>query len=119
MLPSPGYGSGYDGRSHNYHSNIALLQIPWNPPSYLYYPGAIYEGHETTDHLPGVSGISSSEYTTSKAKSEFVGGSGYVLPSLSDVDGGGLARHCGRWEGVPESKGYFPTLVAEGAMNTT
>jgi meiosis-specific transcription factor NDT80 len=49
-------------------------------PSYLYYPGAIYEDSEQ----------------------------GYQLP-----------RICGRWEGVSESKGYFPALVAEGGMNIT
>jgi meiosis-specific transcription factor NDT80 len=132
MLSGPGYSSGYDGRSHHYRSNVAPLQIPIEPtlsaeeaksieeaPCYLYYPGAIDEGHEASYHLPSAPSVSSSEYTTSKIKSEFVGGSGYVLPSLSDVDGGGLGRHCGRWEGVPENKGYFPALVAEGGMNIT
>jgi meiosis-specific transcription factor NDT80 len=129
MLPGPSYSSGYDGRSHHYRSNIPPLQIPMEPtlsaeeaksieesPCYLYYPGAIYEGHESRYQLPSVSNVG--EYTTSKIKSEYVGGgSGYVLPSLSGVDGS-LARHCGRWDGVPESKGYFPALVAEG-MNIT
>ena len=62
------------------------------------------------------------EYTTSKIKSEYVGGQGggggYVLPSLSGI-GDGLGRHCGRWEGVTESKGYFPALVAEAGMHIT
>ncbi|KAE9363132.1 NDT80/PhoG like DNA-binding family protein-like protein [Stipitochalara longipes BDJ] len=127
MLPGPAYSGSYNDRSHHYRGNIAPLQIPMEPtlsaeeaksieesPCYLYYPGAIYEGGEQRYQLPSVN-----EYTTSKIKSEFVGsgGSGYVLPSLSGVDGG-LGRHCGRWEGVPESKGYFPALVAEG-MNIT
>jgi hypothetical protein len=43
---------------------------------------------------------------------------GYPLPSISGDDSG-LSRPCRRWEGVSESKGYFPALVAEGGINIT
>ena len=125
MLPGQSYGGSYDGRSHHYRSNIAPLQIPLEPtlsaeeaksieesPCYLYYPGAIYEGHENRYQLPSVS-----EYTTTKIKHEFPT-SGYVLPSLSSTQDG-LSRHCGRWEGVPESKGYFPTALIQSELNIT
>lgn len=125
MLPGPGYGGSYDGRSHHYRSNIAPLQIPMEPtlsaeeaksieesPCYLYYPGAIYESHEARYQLPSVS-----EYTTAKIKHEYPS-SGYVLPSLSSTQDG-LGRHCGRWEGVTESKGYFPTALIQQEMNIT
>jgi len=125
MLPGPGYGGSYDARSHHYRSNIAPLQIPMEPtlsaeeaksieesPCYLYYPGAIYESHEARYQLPSVS-----EYTTAKIKHEYPS-SGYVLPSLSSTQDG-LGRHCGRWEGVSESKGYFPTALIQQEMNIT
>jgi meiosis-specific transcription factor NDT80 len=132
MLPGSGYSGAYDSRSHHYRSSIAPLQIPMEPtlsaeeaksieesPCYLYYPGAIYEGGEQRFTLPSVG---HGEYTTSKIKSEYIGGQGggggYVLPSLSGM-GDGLGRHCGRWEGLTESKGYFPALVAEAGMHIT
>lgn len=122
MLPSSSYGGAYDNRSHHYRSN---LQIPMEPtmsaeeaksieeaPCYLYYPGAIYEGHEGRYQLPSVS-----EYTASKVKHEY-GSTGYVLPSLSSTQEG-LGRHCGRWEGTAESKGYFPTTLIQQELNIT
>jgi meiosis-specific transcription factor NDT80 len=105
MLSNSNYGGTYDGRSHHYRSNIAPLQIPMEPtlsaeeakgieesPGYVYYPHTIFEGNETQYRLPGMS-----EYTTSKVKQE------YLVPSWR--------ASCGRWDGVPESKGYFPTAA--------
>lgn len=125
ILPSSNYGSSYDGRSHHYRSSIAPLQIPMEPtlsaedaksieeaPCYMYYPGPIYEGHESRFSLPSVS-----EYAGSKVKQEF-GGPGYVLPSLASSTQE-LGRHCGRWEGAPESKGYFPTALIQQELNIT
>jgi len=125
MLPSSGFSSSYDGRTHHYRSHVAPLNIPMEPtlsaeeaksieeaPCYLYYPGAIYEGHEARYQLPSVS-----EYATPKIKQEY-NGAGYVLPSLSSTQDG-LGRHCGRWEGTTESKGYFPTALIQHEMNIT
>ena len=130
LLPGNNYSNSYDGRSHHYRSSIAPLQIPMEPtlsaeeaksieeaPCYMYYPGAIYEGHESRFNLPSVS-----EYTAPKIKSEYNGGGGggggqYVLPSLASTqDFGG---RCGRWEGTAESKGYFPTALIQQEMNIT
>jgi len=125
LLPSSGYGNSYDTRSHHYRSNVAPLQIPMEPtlsaeeaksieeaPCYLYYPGAIYEGHEARYQLPSVS-----EHATSKIKQEY-NASGYVLPSLASTqDASG--RHCGRWEGTTESKGWFPTALIQQELNIT
>jgi len=125
MLPSSGYGNSYDGRTHQYRSSIAPLQIPMEPtlsaeeaksieeaPCYMYYPGPIYEGHEGRFTLPSVS-----EYTTSKIKQEFTSPGGYVLPSLASTQD--LGRQCGRWEGTAESKGYFPTALIQQELNIT
>jgi len=124
MLPSSNYGGSYDTRSHHYRSNIPPLQIPLEPtlsaeeaksieesPCYLYYPGAIYEGHEARYQLPSVS-----EYST-KIKQEY-NSSGYMLPSISSTQDT-LGRNCGRWEGMAESKGYFPTALIQHEMNIT
>ena len=126
MLSSSGYGSSYDTRSHHYRSNVAPLQIPMEPtlsaeeaksieetPCYMYYPGAIYEGHETRYNLPSVS-----EYTTTKIKQEFNGSSGFVLPSLASTQDPS-SRHCGRWEGTTESRGWFPTALLQHELNIT
>lgn len=123
MLPGSGYGSSYDNRPQHYRSNIAPLQIPMEPvlsaeeakrieesPCYLYYPGAIYEGHEARHQLPSMS-----DFATSKIKQEY-GSGGYVLPSLSSTHEG-LSKQCGRWEGTTESKGYFPTALIQQELN--
>ncbi|TVY51307.1 Meiosis-specific transcription factor NDT80 [Lachnellula cervina] len=125
MLPGPSYGNSYDNRSHHYRAHIAPLQIPMEPvlsaeeaksieesPGYLYYPGPIYEGshHEARYQLPSMS-----DYTTSKVKQEY-GQGGYVLPSLASTQDS-LNRHCGRWEGTAESKGYFPTSLIQQELN--
>ncbi|KAH8654012.1 NDT80/PhoG like DNA-binding family protein-like protein [Tricladium varicosporioides] len=123
MLPGSGYGGSYDNRSHHYRSAIAPLQIPMEPvlsaeeaksieesPCYLYYPGAIYEGQEARYQLPSMS-----EYNSSKVKTEYNSG-GYHLPSLTGAHDS-LGRHCGRWEGTTESKGYFPTALVQQELN--
>lgn len=124
MLQSSSYGNTYDGRSHHYRSNIAPLQIPMEPtlsaeeaksieeaPGYLYYAAPIYEVNENRHHQ-GVS-----DYGTPKVKQEYNSG-GYTLPSLMNTHDG-LGRHCGRWDGVPESKGYFPTAMLQQELNIT
>jgi meiosis-specific transcription factor NDT80 len=125
MLQGSGYGGSYDNRSHHYRSNIPPLQIPMEPvlsaeeaksieesPCYLYYPGAIYEGHEAarTYQLPSMA-----DYSASKIKQEY-GSSGFSLPSLSSTHEG-PNRPCGRWEGTAESRGYFPTAIIQHEMN--
>ena len=126
MLPSSGYGNSYDGRSHQYRSSAAPLPIPMEPtlsaeeaksiedaPYFLYYPGTIYEGQENRYTLPSVN-----EYTPAKIKQEFPNPGGYVLPSLSSTHDFG--RHCGRWEGTVESKGFFPsTALIQQELNIT
>ena len=127
MVPGSSYSSSYDGRSHHYRSNIAPLQIPMEPtlsteeaksieeaPCYLYYPGAIYEGHESRFQLPSVS-----EYASSSRIKQEYGSNSYVLPSLASTSEGAFARHCGRWEGTAESKGYFPTALIQQELNIT
>ncbi|KAF7857911.1 hypothetical protein EAF04_009269 [Stromatinia cepivora] len=121
MLPgSSSYGS-YDGRSHHYRTGP--LQIPMEPtlsaeeakniedaPCYMYYPTPIWEGAEPRNQLPSLP-----EYAPGKIKQEYTT-SGYSLPSISGAQDG-LGRHCGRWEGVPESKGYFPTMALTQELN--
>ncbi|KAF7921481.1 uncharacterized protein EAE97_011270 [Botrytis byssoidea] len=121
MLPgSNNYGS-YDGRSHHYRTGP--LQIPMEPtlsaeeaksiedaPCYMYYPTPIWEGAEPRNQLPSLP-----EYVPGKIKQEYNTG-GYSLPSISGTQDS-LGRHCGRWEGVPESKGYFPTMALAQELN--
>jgi meiosis-specific transcription factor NDT80 len=126
MMQGSSYSNTYDGRSHQYRSHVPPLQIPMEPtlsaeeskgieehPGYGYYPAAIYEGQEARYQLPSVS-----DYTPSKVKFEHGPTSGYVLPCL-DSSQDGLGRHCGRWEAMPESKGYFPTAFIQQELNIT
>ncbi|PQE23207.1 ndt80 like dna-binding family protein [Rutstroemia sp. NJR-2017a BVV2] len=122
MLPGPGYSSTYDGRSHHYRS--APLQIPMEPTlsaedakgiensnCYLYYPAPIWEGSEPRNQLPSLP-----EYVPGKIKQEYNSGGAYSLPSITGAQDT-LGRHCGRWEGVPKSVGYFPTTALAQELN--
>ncbi len=120
MLSNSSY---YDRSSHHYRSNMAGLQIPLEPalspeeaksldeapPSYMYYPGVVYQ-HERSI-LPSMS-----EYATNKVKHEY-SASSYQLPSLSSYDG--FPSRCGRFDGFPESKGYFPNTMMQQELNMT
>ena len=127
MLPTTAnYGGSYDSRSHTttYRSNAAPLQIPMEPtlsaeeakgivdlPTYAYYPGAIYESNEHRFHpLPGALALEQQQQHK-VVKQEFSS----PLPSWQD----GFGRHCGRWDGVAESKGYFPTALIQQELNIT
>ncbi|PBP18427.1 NDT80/PhoG like DNA-binding family protein-like protein [Diplocarpon rosae] len=82
-------------------------------PSYLYYPGAMYESQESRYTLPSVS-----EHTTSRTKHEYSGG-GYVLPSLTSTADAGYVRSCGRWDGGDGGRGFFPHAMVPQEMHIT
>jgi meiosis-specific transcription factor NDT80 len=125
ILPAAGYNNSYEGRNHHYRPPIPPSQVPMEPtlshedakgieeaPGYVYYPGAIWEGYEGHNHLPSMG-----EHNMNKIKQEYNSNSnGYVLPSLTNIQEG-FGRHCGRWDGAPESKGYFPTAFVQQTMN--
>lgn len=125
MLSNSNYSSTYDGRGHQYRP-AGTVQPPLEPTlsaedargieepnCYLYYPAPLFEGGESGRcTLPSVS-----EYTQAKTKQEY-NPNGYVLPSLSSTHDG-LARPCGRWEGVTDSRNYFPTALIQHEMNIT
>jgi meiosis-specific transcription factor NDT80 len=75
----------------------------------MYYPGVVYQQERSI--LPSMS-----EYTTNKVKHEY-SASSYQLPSLSSYDG--LPSRCGRFDGFPESKGYFPNTMMQQELNMT
>ncbi|RKF58641.1 putative ndt80 like dna-binding family protein [Golovinomyces cichoracearum] len=123
MLPGS-FNNNYDCRSNQYRSTIPPLNTPiestisLEEPKhvednayYLYFPGNICEGSDSRYHLPMPG------YNPSKFKNEC----GLLLPSLSSSqDIGGLEnRHCGRWNNLPESKGYFSTTLAQHGMNVS
>ena len=114
------------------------------PNCYMYYPGSIWDNangqaHDGRYHLPSLPEYAGHHH--GKIKSEYGGhhhhggghgGSGFVLPSLTSTHhqqqhhhqegyGGafGGGRHCGRWEGQHESKGFFPPTVMQQELNMT
>jgi meiosis-specific transcription factor NDT80 len=121
MLHNSNYGGSYDTRSHNYRSNVAPIQIPMEPTlsaeeaknieeaqGYVYYPATIFEGNENRYQLPHV--------TDFKLKQDSYNN---TLPSWKDSQDS-FSRHCGgRWDGVPESRGYFPTALIQQELNIT
>lgn len=128
MGAGSGFSSSHDIRMQHFRSPIAPVQIPLDstmsaeearsidePPCYMYYPGAIYEGQDTRYQLPGVS-----EYTTTKVKHEYGNGSGtgYVLPSITSPQES-LGRQCGRWDSSADTKGCFPPTILQQEMNIT
>lgn len=128
MGPASSFNSSHDSRMQHFRTPIAPVQIPMDStmsaeearsideaPCYMYYPGAMYEGHENRYQLPSVS-----EYSATKVKHEYNNRAnpGYMLPSITSPQDG-LGRHCGRWEGTVESKGYFPPALLQQEMNIT
>jgi meiosis-specific transcription factor NDT80 len=128
MVTGSSYNSSYDGRMQHYRTLITPTQIPIEPtmsaddarsidesPCYLYYPAAIYEGQETRYQLPSVT-----DYTAAKVKQEYGSrvGAGYMLPSIASTSES-LGRHCGRWVGTVDSKGYFPATLLQQELNIT
>ncbi|CZT49117.1 related to meiosis-specific protein NDT80 [Rhynchosporium secalis] len=120
MLPGSGY-SYNDNRGGYHRSGMPPLHDPTlshdeeksiaESSCFMYYPGAIYEGHEQKYTLPSVS-----DYTTSKINNDYSGAGGYVLPSItSSTDG--YVRQCGRWDGMESSRGYYPTTILQRELN--
>jgi meiosis-specific transcription factor NDT80 len=133
MVPSSGYTDSYESRSHHY--SRANIEVPMEPimsaediraidetDGYLYYPSPIYEG--TGISLPHVRPHLNvhpqrEQYqhhgASLKIKQE-PGYSGYSLPSLTaGPPADSLGRHFGRFEGLPSSRGYYPTVFTNSA----
>lgn len=133
MVPSSGYTDSYESRSHHY--SRANIEVPMEPimsaediraidetDGYLYYPSPIYEG--TGISLPHVRPHLNvhpqrDQYqhhgAGPKIKQE-PGYSGYSLPSLTaGPPADSLGRHFGRFEGLPSSRGYYPTVFTNSA----
>lgn len=125
MLPGPSFTNNYDNRSQNYRSTVPPLNVPTDSnvsmeelknmdesSCLLYFPGQVWYPNDSRFQLP------TPEYTTSKIKNDC----GYLLPSLSssgqDVSGTS-SRYCGRWNNVPDTKGYFSTATVQQGMNIT
>lgn len=135
MVPSSGYTESYESRSHHY--SRANIEVPMDPimsaeeikaiedtDGYLYYPSPIYEG--TGISLPHVRphlnvrdthGVTY-PISSSKIKQE-PGYSGYSLPSLTaGGQANSLGRHFGRFEGLPSSRGFYPTVFTNSELGS-
>jgi meiosis-specific transcription factor NDT80 len=88
---------------------------------YLYYPSPIFEG--TGISLPHVRshlnvhaqrephGANHPHHSAGVRIKQEPGYAGYSLPSLTaGTPSESLGRHFGRFEGLPSSKGYYPTV---------
>ena len=148
MLAGNNYVGSYENRSHHYLSSSygGHLDTPMDPimsseevkaidesDGYLYYPAPLFEGTGVGISHPRSHNISPFNRDDRagpayqlpnpgpKIKQEF-GHShgGYSLPSLTanaPVDSFG--RHCGRFEGLSTSRGYFPTVYPHSEVNTS
>lgn len=125
MLHGSSFNAGYDGRSQyrctipSLHGSMDANMSPEEAKQieesscYMYYPSPIWENSEPRYHLPAP------EYALAKTKNDF----SHILPSLCSGTSDGVLglslRHCGRWEGFPESRGYFPSALTQHEMNMT
>lgn len=144
--PSPiaaasAYEDSYGARSHHYLQR-ARIEIPMEPimsneeiraieesDGYFYYPSPIYEGTGYSlaqrSHLGALAhrdnrtlGSAYEHSGMPKIKQEPGTYSGFSLPSLtSGVPADNLGRHFGRFEGLPTSRGYYPTVFTNSEVN--
>jgi meiosis-specific transcription factor NDT80 len=133
ILQGNNYGGSYDtSRSRRYLSSSGI-DIPTEPimpaeddksyqdlDGYYYYPHSMHEGSVGSglrsqalppyqphrDDRGHLSMANYGSHNPSRVKQEF---SGYSLPSLSAGPLDQFGRNCGRFEGVPTSRGYYPT----------
>ncbi len=98
---------------------------------YLYYPSPIYEGTgyslpHARSHLGALThrddrthGSMYQHPNMPKIKQEPGNYSGFSLPSLTaGAPADNLGRHFGRFEGLPSSRGYYPTVFTNSEVNS-
>jgi meiosis-specific transcription factor NDT80 len=129
MVPSSGYTESYESRPH--HFSRANIEVPMEPimsaeeiraidetEGYLYYPAPIYEGTgislpHVRPHL-NVRDTHGVTYQLSGAGPKIKQEPGYGQYTLPSLTSGGqadnLGRHFSRFEGLPSSRGFYPTV---------
>lgn len=120
MMGSSSYGhnsydrSGHYGRLGFTEQNVTDEEAKFiaGPSPYLYYGDAMHGDENNRHGLPSMS-----DYTTSKVKHEYSSPFHSTLPSLSSYDWS--LRRCGPFEGVGESKGFYPTMAMQHELNIT
>lgn len=137
----PQYGNAYGAQQAREHCERLNLTIPAEPimtqeeeekflgqGGYTYYPGALQEPNIMHTSLPPFQHRQDSGnngYGPQRIKQEY---SGYGLPSpnvigLRPLINGSPAtdswgRHCaGRFEGVPNTRGYYPSSIVHSDVN--
>jgi meiosis-specific transcription factor NDT80 len=138
MVQSSGYAESYESKSH--HWSRANIEVPMEPimsaeeikaidesEGYLYYPSPIYEGTGITlphvrSHFSSIGHRDDRNHGVTyqlpnpgpKIKQEPGSYSGYSLPSLTaGPPADSIGRHFGRFEGLPSSRGVYPTVFGE------
>jgi meiosis-specific transcription factor NDT80 len=135
MMSGSNYGNAYDtSRSRRYLAN-AGIEIPPEPimggedekafhelDGYYYYPHALHEANISAGirshqpyqpHRDDRAPLSMANYSThnpSRVKQEYQH-TGFNLPSLSSGPLDAYGRHCGRFEGVQATRGYYPSAA--------
>lgn len=129
------YGSSYEQRSHYFPpAHASHINTPMEPimsseevkaidetEGYLYYPAPLFEGSAPHSRY-GDNAYTLPNLTGPKIKQEFSGHGHhtYNLPSLtSGAPLDSLGRQCGRFEGLPSSRGYYPTVFTHHEVNTS
>jgi len=144
MMSGNNYGNSYDtSRSRRYLTN-AGIEIPPEPimgnqdeksfhelEGYYYYPHTLHESNISSGirshplptyqaHRDDRGHLSMANYSTHnppRIKQEYQN-TGFNLPSLSTGPLDAYGRHCGRFEGVQTSRGYYPsTAIAHSEIS--
>lgn len=141
MMGSGGYGGSYStSRSARYLSTNGL-SVPPEPvltaeeekafteaEGYRYYPHPLQDSMNSMraqlppfqTHLDERSHLNLAGYASSQPRmKQSYSHSGYSLPSLTSPQMDAYNRNCGRFEGVPSSRGYYPQAVVLSQINST
>lgn len=145
MVSGGGYIETYHETRPHHHYSRASVEVPMEPimsaeeikaidetEGYLYYPSPIYEGtgislpHVRT-HLTPLNPTHDRNHNmgfqlpnpSQKIKQEPGGYGSYNLPSLTaGPTADTLGRHFGRFDGLPSSRGFYPTVFANTELGT-
>ena len=145
LMGASGYGGSYStSRSVRYLAENGI-SIPAEPimsaeeeksytdsEGYRYYPHTLFEANVSNGnraqlppfqtHLDDRSHISLSNYATNtqqpRVKQQY-SNTGYNLPSLTGGPVSSYGYNCGRFEGVPSSRNYYPPTMVLSQINSS
>lgn len=142
LMSGSSYGNSYDGSKSRRYLSAAGIDVPPEPimgtedeksfhelEGYYFYPHPMHEGSISSSlrsqplppyqpHRGNRRQLSNQNYP-GRVKQE-TQHTGFNLPSLSNGTLDAFGRHCGRFDGVPSTRGYYPsTTIVQSEINSS